>query len=115
MTISLSPTEELATKEASYARPTVTPALLFPILAGGVVAEEPKPVAPVHRRLTSLAHLLTLAQVWLTHSSGYSSNCSGPKTEIEIAHVEIPISNFLFQKLPSLSRLSLNLTNGSVR
>jgi hypothetical protein len=33
---------------------------------------------------------------WLTHSSGYSSNSSGPKTEMVIAHVEIPISNSLF-------------------
>jgi len=47
--------------------------------------------------LTSLARLLSLAQVWLTHSSSYSSNSSGPKTEMEIAHVEIPISNWLFR------------------
>ena len=36
-----------------------------------------------------------LAQVWLTHSSGYSSNGLGPKTEMENAHVEIPISNYV--------------------
>jgi hypothetical protein len=29
----------------------------------------------------------------LTHSSGYSSNCSRLRTEMESAHVEIPISN----------------------
>jgi hypothetical protein len=29
----------------------------------------------------------------LTHSSGYSSNCSCLRTEMESAHVEIPISN----------------------
>ncbi len=46
-----------------------------------------------------MAHLLSLAQVWLTHSSGYSSNCSGPKTEMENAHVEIPISIFLLHSL----------------
>jgi hypothetical protein len=49
--------------------------------------------------LTSLAHLLSLGQVWLTHSSGYSSDCSGPKTEMENTHVEIPISNKLLQSL----------------
>ena len=53
------------------------------------------PPPPVHRGLTSLAHLLSQAQGWLTHSSSYSSNCSGTNTEMEIAHVEIPISNYL--------------------
>jgi hypothetical protein len=42
-----------------------------------------------------LAHLLSLAQVWLTQGSGYSSNSSVPKTEMQNAHVEIPISNYL--------------------
>ena len=32
----------------------------------------------------------------LTNSSGYSGNCSGPRTEMESAHVEIPISNDLY-------------------
>jgi hypothetical protein len=49
------------------------------------------------RGLTSLAHLLSLAQVWLIHSLGYSSNGSGPKKEIGNAYVEIPISNELLQ------------------
>jgi hypothetical protein len=33
----------------------------------------------------------------ITHSSGYSSNSSGSKTEMENARVEIPISNYLLQ------------------
>jgi hypothetical protein len=58
-----------------------------------VIAKEPKP---------SLWLAPLLSQVHpglprLTHSSGYSSNCSGPRTEMESAHVEIPISNYLFQ------------------
>ena len=39
---------------------------------------------------------LACCSAWLTHSSGYSSHSSGLKTEMEIAHVEIPISNYLF-------------------
>jgi len=52
-------------------------------IPAAVVAEEPKRVAPVHRGLASLAHLLSLAQVWLTHSSSYNSNNPGLKTEME--------------------------------
>jgi hypothetical protein len=72
--------------------PKNTPALFFPILAGGSRSRGGQTGRPVHRGLTSLAHLLTPAQVWLTHSSGYSSNGSGPKTGMENVHVEIPIS-----------------------
>lgn len=63
-----------------------------------VVAEKLKRVAFVYCGFISLAYLfsLGLAQVWLTHSSSYSSNCSGLKTEMENTHVEIPISNYLF-------------------
>ena len=74
--------------------PEGTLALLFLILASGNRSRGAQTgVAPVHRGLTSV---LNLAQVWLTHGSGYSSNSSGPKTEMENAHVEIPISNYLF-------------------
>jgi hypothetical protein len=36
---------------------------------------------------------------WLTRGSGYSSNSSGLKTDMENAHVEIPTSNTLNRKL----------------
>ncbi|KAF8850560.1 HET-domain-containing protein [Acephala macrosclerotiorum] len=77
--------------------PEIIPALLFPILAGGSRgrgAQNESPPSTVGS--PPIGHLLTLAQVCLIHSSGYSSNGSGPKTEMENAHVEIPISNYLF-------------------
>ena len=70
-------------------------------LASGSRSQGAQTVVLAHRELTSLAHLLSLAQVWLTHNSGYSSNSLGPKTEMENAHVEIPISNYLFRHLNS--------------
>jgi len=71
---------------------------------------------PVYRRLTPLAHLLSLAQAWLTHSLGYSSNSSGLKTEMEIAHVEIPISNELLQfEHVATERVAQAATSNAVR
>ena len=59
-----------------------------------VVAEVPKTIAFG----SSLAHSR------LIHRSGYSSNCSASKTEMDIAHVEILISNcllYLQRQLPA--------------
>jgi hypothetical protein len=44
---------------------------------------------------------------------GYSSNSSGPKTEMENAHVEIPISNKLFHALGSSDGLLRELKYGN--
>jgi hypothetical protein len=53
-----------------------------------VLAEEPN-------RLPILSLLLSQDHP----SSGYSSNCSGPRTEMEIAYDKIPVSYCLFQSL----------------
>jgi len=69
----------------------------FPILAGSSRSRG----AQMGSLSLSTAHLLRpTAQSgsgWLTHSSGYSSNSSGPKMEMENAHVEIPTSKCLLQ------------------
>jgi hypothetical protein len=58
------------------------------------VAEEPKPVA---FRVPTLAHLLAqLGSGWLTYYLGCRTNSSGTKMEMENAHIEIPMSNYLF-------------------
>lgn len=79
----------------------------FQFQLAAIVAEEPK---------QALVHLprLTFCLAQLTHSLRYNSNCLGPKTEIEIAHIEIPISNFLYLVLPSeASDSDLFRTNAS--
>jgi hypothetical protein len=63
-----------------------------PILAGSSRSRGAQTGRLQHEsRSVSIAHLLRpTAQPgsgWFTHSSGYSSNSSGPKTEMEIAHV----------------------------
>jgi hypothetical protein len=78
--------------QGSKIGPERTPALLFPILASGSRsrgAQTGHPCPPWAHLLGSLAH----------PGSGYSSNGSGPKTEMETAHVEIPISNELFHTI----------------
>ena len=83
--------------------PKLAPKGVFPILAGGSRSRGAQTGRLPHEsRPLSTAHLLRPnaqpGSGWLTHSSGYSSNSSGPKMEVEDAHVEIPTSNYLFHR-----------------
>lgn len=78
---------------------------LLLILASGSCSRGAQISRLIHRKLSSLAYLLNLAQDLLTHSSKYSSNSSSSKTEVEIAHIEIPISNYVYHSLDRLDWL----------
>jgi hypothetical protein len=92
---------------------------IFPILAGGSRSRGAQTGRLPHEsRSLSTAHLLRpTAQPgsgWLTHSSRYSSNSSGPKTEMENAHVEIPTSNPLLLQVTIVSEVGLPWRSQSV-
>jgi len=75
-----------------YQRPRSNPDLLFPNLAGGR-SQVSQTVAFISPQCSAL----------LNHSSGYSSNSSGPKTGLKVARqdsdIELPISLLLLLRI----------------